>query len=143
MDSAAQHHPGGSRDQNHPASHSAGLRVNSEQLHSSQSFSLMRAESLRMNQLFVLWESRANAERRLGGASHSLNNESQPLPAAHFLPQFSAPAENWVLSETKLPLNLFHQLHNASNPGSGGDGEGWGGKSLLNTIFIYIFNVKN
>lgn len=74
-----------------PASNSAGLRVNSEQLHSSQSFPLMRVESLRMSQLFVLWESRANAERRLGGASRSLNNESQPLPAAHFFAPIPSP----------------------------------------------------
>lgn len=71
-----------------------------------------------MSQLLMLWKSRAAAERRLGGSSHSLSNEPQPLPAAHF----SAPAESWVPTEAKLPLSLFHQLHNASNPGMGGDG---------------------
>lgn len=49
-----------------------------------------------------------------------MNHSLSLLPT--FLPQFPAPAENWVPSEAKLPLNLFHQLHNASNPGSGGDG---------------------
>lgn len=74
-----------------------------------RSFPVTRAESLGMSWLFMLWENRANAERRLGGTSHSLNNESQLLPASHFFPQFPAPAENWVPSEAKLPLGLFHQ----------------------------------
>lgn len=56
-----------------------------------RSFPITRAESLGMSWLFMLWENRANAERRLGGASHSLNNESQPLPASHFFSPIPSP----------------------------------------------------
>lgn len=56
-----------------------------------RSFPVTRAESLGMSWLFMLWENRANAERRLGGASHSLNNESQPLPASHFFSPIPSP----------------------------------------------------
>lgn len=38
----------------------------------------------------------------------SIMNHSLSLPPT-FFPQFPAPAENWVPSEAKLPLGLFHQ----------------------------------